>query len=74
MTVVFIGFDIETLSLYDGYLYIGSRNGMFIYNTTNYEEPALVSQVQHFTTCDPVIANNTHAYVTLKGGDLCVLI
>lgn len=60
-----IGFDIETLFVYKTYLYIGSRNGMFIYDVQNPEEPTYLSDVQHFTACDPVVANATHAYVTL---------
>ncbi|MFP4845764.1 LVIVD repeat-containing protein [Winogradskyella sp. PE311] len=60
-----IGFNIETLFNYKNYLYIGSRNGMFIYNIDNPEEPTYASDVQHFTACDPVVANDTHAFVTL---------
>ena len=60
-----IGFNIETLFNYKNYLYIGSQNGMFIYNIDSPEEPNYVSDVQHFTACDPVVANDTHAFVTL---------
>ncbi|WP_299521927.1 hypothetical protein [Winogradskyella sp.] len=60
-----IGFNIETLFNYKNYLYIGSRNGMFIYSISNPETPAYLSDVQHFTACDPVVANDTHAFVTL---------
>ncbi|WP_025743058.1 LVIVD repeat-containing protein [Aquimarina pacifica] len=66
-----IGFDIETLFSYNEYLYIGSRNGMFIYGLTNPEFPEKLSEVQHFTACDPVIANDTHAYVTLHSQTFC---
>ncbi|MBC8755923.1 hypothetical protein H2O64_14690 [Kordia sp. YSTF-M3] len=66
-----IGFNIETLFAYKTYLYIGSRNGMFIYDAATLETPQLLSSVQHFTACDPVIANETHAFVTLKGGNQC---
>jgi hypothetical protein len=66
-----VGFDIETLFSYKSYLYIGSRNGMFIYDANNFETPQFLSSVQHFTACDPVIATATHAFVTLKGGNLC---
>jgi len=65
VNTVFIGFDIETLISYKNVLYIGSRNGMFIYDTVNPEAPKQLSAVQHFTACDPVIANDTHAFVTL---------
>lgn len=66
-----IGFDIETLFSYKDYLYIGSRNGMFIYGLTNPEFPEKLSEVAHFTACDPVIANDTHAYVTLHSDTFC---
>ncbi|AXG72439.1 hypothetical protein KORDIASMS9_04713 [Kordia sp. SMS9] len=66
-----VGFNIETLFSYKSYLYIGSRNGMFIYDATNFETPQFLSSVEHFTACDPVIATATHAFVTLKGGNQC---
>jgi len=66
-----IGFNIETLFSYKDYLYIGSRNGMFIYGLTNPEFPEKLSEVQHFTACDPVIANDTHAFVTLHSDTFC---
>lgn len=66
-----IGFNIETLFIYKAYLYIGSRNGMFIYDVQNPEEPAYLSDVQHFTACDPVVANSTHAFVTLHSNIGC---
>lgn len=66
-----IGFDIETLFSYGDNLFIGSRNGMFIYSITNPENPTKLSSVQHFTACDPVIANSTHSYVTLNSNATC---
>ncbi len=66
-----IGFDIETLFNFKEYLYIGSRNGMYIYGIQNPELPNYLSDVQHFTACDPVIANDTHAFVTLHSNTFC---
>lgn len=66
-----IGFNIETLFNYNQYLYIGSRNGMFIYGVSNPELPDYLSDVQHFTACDPIVANNTHAFVTLHADIGC---
>ncbi len=71
VNTISIGFDIETLFSYKDYLYIGSRNGMFIYGLTNPEFPNRLSEVQHFTACDPVIANDTHAFVTLHSTTFC---
>ena len=66
-----IGFEIETIFSMDDYLFIGSRNGMFIYSITNPENPTKLSQVQHFTACDPVVANATHSFVTLNSNRTC---
>lgn len=73
-----VGWDIETLFARDEYLYIGSREGMYIYSIANAENPQYVSNVQHMRACDPVVANATHSFVTLHslsscGGDLNVL-
>lgn len=66
-----IGFDIETLFSFGDNLFIGSRNGMFIYSIINPENPTKLSSVRHFTACDPVIANSTHSYVTLNSNATC---
>ena len=51
---------------------------MYIYNIDNPETPTYVSDVEHFTACDPVVSNDTHAFVTLHtnigcGTDINVL-
>lgn len=66
-----IGFNIETLFSFGDNLFIGSQNGMFIYSIANPENPTKLSSVQHFTACDPVIANSTHSYVTLNSNTTC---
>lgn len=68
---VTIGFAIETIFSYKDYLYIGSRNGMYIYSLSNPETPIELSSVSHFTACDPVIANDSVAYVTLHSNTRC---
>lgn len=71
VNTIFVGFNIETIFGYKDYLYIGSQNGMFIYGVTNPEFPEQLSSVEHFTACDPVVANDTHAYVTLHSDTFC---
>ncbi len=67
-----VGFNIETLFNYKEYLYIGSQNGMFIYSIEeDPETPKYLSEAQHFTACDPVVANATHAFVTLHADVGC---
>ncbi len=66
-----IGFDIETLFSYKDYLYMGSRTGMFIYEISTPEFPKRLADVQHFTACDPVVANDTFAFVSLHSNTEC---
>ena len=67
-----VGFNIETLFSMNDYLFIGSRDGMYIYSIAQEpENPTFVSAAQHFTACDPVVANNTHAFVTLHSNTRC---
>lgn len=68
---VFVGFRIETLFAYENNLFIGSQNGMFIYSLSNPETPIRESSVSHFTSCDPVITDGVHAYVTLHSNSNC---
>lgn len=71
VNTVDVGFNIETLFSYNDYLFIGSRDAMYIYDVKNAELPKKMSQSNHFTSCDPVVANKTTAYVTLHAGSNC---
>ena len=63
--------NIETLFPFKNKLFIGSSNGMFIYSVTNADNPELEGQFAHVRTCDPVIADDQFAYVTLSSGSTC---
>lgn len=66
-----VGFEIETLFGYKDFLFIGSRNGMFIFSLEDPEQPRNRSTVEHFTACDPVVANDSLAFVTLHSARAC---
>lgn len=66
-----IGWLIETIYPFKETLYIGSLNGMYIYDLVNPDDPAQLSSVTHVRSCDPVVANDTHAFVTLRNGTRC---
>lgn len=66
-----IGWNIETIYPFQDKLFIGSMTGMYIYNVSNPDQPSQMGQFQHVRTCDPVIADNQHAYVTLSSGTPC---
>ncbi len=56
---------IETIFPFKDKLFLGSTTGMFIYTTTNPVKPTMTGQFSHARLCDPVIADNNFAYVTL---------
>lgn len=66
-----IGWNIETIFPFKNKLFIGSRTGMFIYDITNPASPQSQGQFAHMQSCDPVIADDQYAYVTLRAGNLC---
>lgn len=66
-----IGWGIETIYPFKNNLFIGSQSGMFIFNTANPALPSQLSQFAHITRCDPVIADDNFAYVTLRSGTNC---
>ncbi len=66
-----IGWGIETIFPYKNYLFIGSRTHMYIFNANDVRRPVLVSEFQHSRACDPVVVEDTLAYITLKNGGAC---
>jgi hypothetical protein len=66
-----IGWGIETLYPFNNKLFIGSNTGMFIYDISTPTSPVKLSNFTHATSCDPVIADNNHAFVTLRSGTAC---
>ena len=63
--------NIETIFPYKNTLFIGSQTGMFIYDATNPDNPNKLSQFQHLRLCDPVVADDQTAYITLHSGTTC---
>ena len=68
---VHIGFNIETIYSYEDKLFIGSQNAMYIYSIADPAQPALLGQATHVRACDPVVANDSLAYVTVRSGSNC---
>jgi len=62
---------IETLFVNEDKLFIGSTSGMLIYDLQNASSPSFISEISHFTSCDPVVVENNYAYVTLHSGNRC---
>ncbi len=62
---------IETIFPMKSKLFIGSQTGMYIYDITNPNFPVEAGKFSHVQSCDPVIADENYAYVTLRSGTAC---
>jgi hypothetical protein len=62
---------VETLFPFGNQLYMGTTTGFFRYDITNPDNPSNRQFVQHQTSCDPVVVNDSFAFVTLRGGNQC---
>lgn len=69
--LVSIGWDIETIYPFRDKLFVGSASGMFIYSIANPDNPVQTGRFEHARSCDPVIADDAYAYVTLRSGNNC---
>lgn len=61
-----IGMDIETIFPYEDKLFFGAMTGMHIFNNQNPVNPRFMSTYEHVRVCDPVVAQEDFAYVTLR--------
>lgn len=66
-----VGWDIETMFIYDKHMFLGTRSGMQIFSL---KVPTLLNYIGsfwHVTSCDPVVISDGYAYITLRGGNVC---
>lgn len=61
-----IGRSIETIYNFKQNLFFGSSEAVYFYSIENPTKPQYISQFSHQWSCDPVVADDTIAYVTLS--------
>ncbi len=66
----YLDIGIETIFPMDTLLFIGSQNGMYVFNITRPDYPQEMSYVTHIRSCDPVVASGNYAYVTLNSENM----
>ena len=66
-----IGWNIETMFIYDDHMFLGTTSGMLVYSLEIEQNPTYINQYNHITSCDPVVVQNDLAYVTLHDGGWC---
>jgi hypothetical protein len=65
------GTQAETLFQLNDLLFVGSTTGMLMYDVASPSNPNYLNSIEHFRSCDPVVADENYAYVTLRGGTNC---
>jgi hypothetical protein len=67
-----INSQVETIYPFKDRLFVGTSNGVYMYNIQQTPAaPALIGEFVHLRSCDPVIADNEYAYITLNDGSAC---
>jgi hypothetical protein len=61
----------ETMFLTDKYMFIGTTTGMMIFDISIPLSPQQKNFFTHARSCDPVIVDDTLAYITLRTGTAC---
>ncbi len=61
-----LGIYTETIYPYQNSLLLGTETGMLVYDISNPASPQKLTFFQHIRSCDPVVAQNGFAYITLN--------
>jgi hypothetical protein len=64
-----LDFGIETIFPMDSLIFIGSQTGMYIFYISKYGFFQHLSEIWHIRSCDPVVAQEDYAYVTLNSNN-----
>ena len=65
----YLGFGAETIFPYGNALLLGTQDGMYVCGLTNPAAPEKLNLFQHIRSCDPVVAENSYAYITLNSSN-----
>ena len=72
-SAVQVDWHVETIYPLKNRLFVGTNNGMYMYDVQNSPStPSLLGSFTHVRACDPVIADDNYAYVTLNDSSACL--
>ncbi len=63
--------EVETIYPWEDQLFIGTMSAMHIFSIADPANPKHQGTAVHVTACDPVVANDRYAYVTIRTGNNC---
>jgi hypothetical protein len=65
------GWNVETMFLTENTMFLGTTTGMAVFDITQPSSPITKTFFTHARSCDPVIVDDTLAYITLRTGTGC---
>jgi len=68
---IYAGWGVETMFLTDKTMFLGTTTGMNIYDISDPLVPHAKTFFAHARSCDPVVVDDTLAYITLRTGTNC---
>jgi hypothetical protein len=72
LTTTPVSWDLETLFPTERYLFVGGQSGMYVLERlADPASPTHIGTFQHAQACDPVVVQDTLAFVTLRSGNAC---
>ena len=72
-STVSVDWHVETIYPMKDKLFVGTNNGMYMYDIqASPSNPSLIGQFVHARGCDPVIADDNYAYITLNDSSACL--
>jgi hypothetical protein len=67
----YVSWNVETMFLTEKSMFLGTTNGMIIYDISTPSSPVSQAFFVHARSCDPVIVDDTLAYISLRSGTTC---
>jgi len=72
-STVQVDYHVETIYPLKDKLFVGTNNGMYMYDiSSSPSTPYLLGEFTHVRGCDPVIADDIYAYVTINDSSACL--
>jgi hypothetical protein len=68
---IYAGWGVETMFLTDKTMFLGTTTGMNVYDISDPLAPHSMTFFSHARSCDPVVVDDTLAYITLRTGTNC---
>jgi hypothetical protein len=68
---LYTSLNVETIFMTDNNMFLGTTSGMMVYDITNPAIPIPQALFTHAKSCDPVVVDDTLAYITQRTGTNC---